>query len=212
MELDQRDHECRAISQLLGWDARRAGAGQAFGVGFWQIVAVDASSRRGCPLHSAHPHPGTAAPSWGTPAALGVPAGSPGLMAGIVLTCACAIIARFDVGPTAALRGPMAIFHKGKRRWLALSLLMMLVLAAAGMILVLFIVRIVVIGKVLASVKGLIAAPDRGCRAQRLGFAFRDVSPGGRRHAGCFRKPGWRQTADLGDRHCSRERGIPGPG
>ena len=168
------------------------------------------SSRLSSPFRPSSPR--HSPPSWGTPAALGVPAGSPGLMAGIVLTYACAIIARFDVGPTAALRGPMAIFHKGKRRWLALSLLMMLVLAAAGMILVLFIVRIVVIGKVLASVKGLIAAPDRGCRAQRLGFAFRDVSPGGRRHAGCFRKPGWRQTADLGDRHCSRERGIPGPG
>ena len=77
-------------------------------------------------------------------------------LAGIVVSYAYALIARFDAAPADALRMAMRIFQKGKRRWFALPLVAGLVLAGATVLVILAVILIVALGRALGLAKGVV--------------------------------------------------------
>ncbi len=77
---------------------------------------------------------------------------------GIVCVYASCAIARFDVGPMAALRMALGIFQKGRRRWIALPfvmiLMVILVMGGAAMIIGLLAALIMKVWQVFSLPKG----------------------------------------------------------
>ena len=130
-------------AQILSWGFRKSSR-WALPV-IWAILSIPFVL-----LHAQSPQPIAHPPSLGAISVFVLEG-----LAGIVVSYAYALIARFDAAPADALRMAMRIFQKGKRRWFALPFVAGLVLGGATVLVILAVMLIVALGKALALAKGV---------------------------------------------------------